>query len=126
LEPVWRISFGLAIVPILSVFYFRIRMLNSKLYRKEAMKKRASSSIILEMSTWRVAGMNYLQYSQVAARAVRSALKEEFRVPAKQRSTHTLKTAKWENGKAEFGNKKEKFNWKDEGCTCNWKGLRIC
>jgi MFS family permease len=46
LEPVWRISFGLAIVPILSVFYFRIRMLNSKLYRKEAMKKRVPYLLI--------------------------------------------------------------------------------
>ncbi|EME31659.1 MFS transporter, PHS family, inorganic phosphate transporter [Galdieria sulphuraria] len=47
LEPVWRISFGLAIVPILSVFYFRIRMLNSKLYRKEAMKKKVPYILIL-------------------------------------------------------------------------------
>lgn len=46
LEPVWRISFGLAIVPILSVFYFRLRMLNSQLYRREAIKKRVPYIII--------------------------------------------------------------------------------
>eukprot|EP00871_Galdieria_phlegrea_P002753 jgi/Galph1/3479/GphlegSOOS_G2164.1 len=48
LEPVWRISFGLAIVPILSVFYFRIRMLNSKLYRKEAMKRKVPYLLVLK------------------------------------------------------------------------------
>eukprot|EP00871_Galdieria_phlegrea_P002093 jgi/Galph1/2885/GphlegSOOS_G1557.1 len=41
-------SFGLAIVPILSVFYFRIRMLNSKLYRKEAMKRKVPYLLVLK------------------------------------------------------------------------------
>ncbi|KAF9585084.1 hypothetical protein BGW38_003948 [Lunasporangiospora selenospora] len=41
----------------------------------------------------------YLQYVQVAARAVRNSLKEEARVVAVRRDQQGLKFAKWEAGK---------------------------
>ncbi|KAG0265776.1 hypothetical protein BG011_004130 [Mortierella polycephala] len=41
----------------------------------------------------------YLQYAQVCARTVRSALKEDARVIAVRRDEQGLKFAKWEAGK---------------------------
>lgn len=38
LNTVWRVCFGIGIALPLTVFYFRIRMLSSKLYRKGAIK----------------------------------------------------------------------------------------
>ncbi|KAG0657369.1 Plasma membrane permease, mediates uptake of glycerophosphoinositol and glycerophosphocholine [Rhodotorula mucilaginosa] len=38
LNTVWRVVFGISIVPPLAVFVFRLRMLNSKLYRKGAIQ----------------------------------------------------------------------------------------
>ncbi|ORX36511.1 major facilitator superfamily domain-containing protein [Kockovaella imperatae] len=44
----WRITMALGLVPVLSVFYFRIKMLNSTAYRKNAMKgKRISLKILM-------------------------------------------------------------------------------
>ncbi|GAA5879409.1 hypothetical protein JCM8547_005418 [Rhodosporidiobolus lusitaniae] len=40
LEVVWRTVFGISVVPPLAVFFFRLRMLNSKLYRKGAIQTR--------------------------------------------------------------------------------------
>ncbi|KAI3622443.1 putative glycerophosphoinositol permease [Moniliophthora roreri] len=40
LQTVWRVCFGIGIVLPLTVFYFRLRMLSSKLYRKGAIKRR--------------------------------------------------------------------------------------
>ena len=37
-EGVWRVAFGLGIVLPLTVFFFRIRMINSTQYRKHAIK----------------------------------------------------------------------------------------
>lgn len=34
LSTVWRTTFGISCLPPLAVFYFRLKMLNSKLYRK--------------------------------------------------------------------------------------------
>jgi F-type H+-transporting ATPase subunit epsilon len=42
---------------------------------------------------------SYLQYSQICARTVRNALKEEARVVATRRDQQGLKFAKWEAGK---------------------------
>ncbi|CAG8459282.1 7351_t:CDS:2 [Ambispora gerdemannii] len=42
---------------------------------------------------------SYLQYTQICARAVRNALKEEQRVLAQRRDEQGLKYAKWETGK---------------------------
>lgn len=38
LNTVWRVCFGIGIALPLTVFYFRVRMLNSKLFRKGAIK----------------------------------------------------------------------------------------
>jgi len=49
---------------------------------------------------WRVAGLNYVQYSTIAARAVRSALKGEAKEAAVKREITSIKFQKWEGGKA--------------------------
>ncbi|ORY03388.1 hypothetical protein K493DRAFT_346227 [Basidiobolus meristosporus CBS 931.73] len=48
---------------------------------------------------WRAANFSYLQYSQICAKAVRSALKQEQRLVAQKREEQGLKFAKWANGK---------------------------
>lgn len=40
LSTVWRVCFGIGCLLPLTVFYFRIKMLNSKLYRRGAIKRR--------------------------------------------------------------------------------------
>ncbi|CAG5082016.1 Similar to ATP5F1EP2: ATP synthase subunit epsilon-like protein [Cotesia congregata] len=37
------------------------------------------------MAAWRQAGLNYINYSQIAAKLVRQALKSEFRIAAAKR-----------------------------------------
>ncbi|KAI8059106.1 major facilitator superfamily domain-containing protein [Gongronella butleri] len=49
LEPVWRLGLGLGIVPPLSVLYFRLRMADSKAYKKSAMKKRVPYWLIMKL-----------------------------------------------------------------------------
>lgn len=44
---VWRVCFAIGCIWPLSVFYFRVRMLNSKLYRKSAIKKNVPYRIII-------------------------------------------------------------------------------
>lgn len=44
---VWRVCFGIGCIWPLSVFYFRIRMLNSALYRRGAIKKHVPYMLIL-------------------------------------------------------------------------------
>ncbi|CAG8074122.1 unnamed protein product [Penicillium nalgiovense] len=44
---VWRVCFGIGCVWPLSVFYFRMRMLNSVLYRRGAIKKRVPYMLVL-------------------------------------------------------------------------------
>jgi MFS family permease len=44
---VWRVSFGIGILLPLTVFYFRLKMLNSKLYRRGAIKKRVPYRLVL-------------------------------------------------------------------------------
>ena len=36
------------------------------------------------MSAWRLAGLNYVQYSNIAARCVRAALKQPLQVPTER------------------------------------------
>ncbi|KAI8100186.1 major facilitator superfamily domain-containing protein [Halteromyces radiatus] len=48
LEPVWRVSLGLGIIPPLSVLYFRLRMADSKQYRENAMKKKVPYWLIIK------------------------------------------------------------------------------
>ncbi|KAF8927196.1 Plasma membrane permease, mediates uptake of glycerophosphoinositol and glycerophosphocholine [Haplosporangium bisporale] len=38
-EVIWRVSFGLGVIPPLSALYFRLRMTNSEIFKKNAMKK---------------------------------------------------------------------------------------
>lgn len=44
---VWRVCFGIGCIWPLSVFYFRIRMLNSVLYRRGAIKKHVPYMLVL-------------------------------------------------------------------------------
>ncbi|GAV05297.1 hypothetical protein RvY_15452 [Ramazzottius varieornatus] len=51
-------------------------------------------------AAWRVAGLNYIKYSQIAARCVRQALKEEYKVEAAKRGEASAKVTKWTEGRA--------------------------
>ncbi|KAF3020678.1 Plasma membrane permease, mediates uptake of glycerophosphoinositol and glycerophosphocholine [Neopestalotiopsis sp. 37M] len=48
LSTVWRVCFGIGCIIPLVVFYFRIKMLNSKLYRRGAIKKRVPYLLVLK------------------------------------------------------------------------------
>ncbi|KAI8076796.1 mitochondrial ATP synthase epsilon chain-domain-containing protein [Halteromyces radiatus] len=50
------------------------------------------------MSGWKAAGISYVQYANICARAVRNALKDELRTPALARNENGLKFVKWEKG----------------------------
>ncbi|CAO3692202.1 unnamed protein product [Rhizopus stolonifer] len=50
------------------------------------------------MSAWKAAGISYLQYANICARAVRNSLKDEVRAVAVRRDRNNLKVQKWENG----------------------------
>lgn len=47
LSTVWRVCFGIGCILPLTVFYFRIKMLNSKLYRRGAIKRRIPYGLVL-------------------------------------------------------------------------------
>ncbi|KAJ8297548.1 hypothetical protein KUTeg_024079 [Tegillarca granosa] len=51
------------------------------------------------MSFWRQAGLSYIQFSAVCARAVRQALKPELREKALVRDQSFIKSTKWADGK---------------------------
>ncbi|KAL1456927.1 hypothetical protein WDU94_001613 [Cyamophila willieti] len=51
------------------------------------------------MSYWRAAGLNYVQYSNIAARTLRKALKSEFKVDAAKREESLIKIHPWKDGK---------------------------
>ena len=48
LSTVWRVCFGIGCILPLTVFYFRIKMLNSKLYRRGAIKRRVPYLLVLK------------------------------------------------------------------------------
>ncbi|ORX48222.1 hypothetical protein DM01DRAFT_1376831 [Hesseltinella vesiculosa] len=51
------------------------------------------------MSGWKSAGITYVQYANICARALRNALKDEARTQqVLARNTNGLKFQKWENG----------------------------
>ncbi|XP_012258288.1 protein stunted-like isoform X2 [Athalia rosae] len=52
------------------------------------------------MSAWRQAGLNYINYSQIAAKLVRQALKPQFKADALKRDTSAVKFTQWKDGKA--------------------------
>ncbi|KAM0803686.1 major facilitator superfamily domain-containing protein [Usnea florida] len=47
LSTVWRVCFGIGCLLPLTVFYFRIKMLNSKLYRRGAIKRRVPYLLVV-------------------------------------------------------------------------------
>ncbi|XP_014487128.1 PREDICTED: ATP synthase subunit epsilon, mitochondrial-like isoform X1 [Dinoponera quadriceps] len=51
------------------------------------------------MSAWRQAGLNYINYSQIAARLVRQALKADLRVEALKRDEANVRFTQWKDGK---------------------------
>ncbi|XP_076240010.1 protein stunted isoform X1 [Calliopsis andreniformis] len=51
------------------------------------------------MAAWRQAGLNYINYSQIAARLVRQALKPELRQEAVKRDDANVKVTPWKDGK---------------------------
>ncbi|XP_074101114.1 protein stunted isoform X1 [Cotesia typhae] len=51
------------------------------------------------MAAWRQAGLNYINYSQIAAKLVRQALKTEFRTAAAKRDDTSVKFTHWKEGK---------------------------
>ncbi|XP_055618537.1 protein stunted-like isoform X2 [Toxorhynchites rutilus septentrionalis] len=53
------------------------------------------------MSAWRAAGLNYINYSNIAARLLRKALKPDLRAQASRRDDSHIRFTKWINGKPE-------------------------
>ncbi|XP_008468847.1 protein stunted-like isoform X3 [Diaphorina citri] len=51
------------------------------------------------MTYWRAAGLNYIQYSNIAARTLRRALKTEFRADAEKREESFIRITPWKDGK---------------------------
>lgn len=49
---------------------------------------------------WRQAGLNYLQFSRIAAQTVRKCLKPELQTEAVMKKESDLKVTKWLDGKA--------------------------
>lgn len=47
LSTVWRVCFGIGCLLPLTVFYFRLKMLNSKLYRRGAIKRRVPYGLVV-------------------------------------------------------------------------------
>jgi F-type H+-transporting ATPase subunit epsilon len=58
------------------------------------------SSSAAASSYWRVAGMNYLKYSNLCADMVRAAMKEPGKTTAKTRETVYFRSSQWKDGKA--------------------------
>ncbi|GAB7353139.1 hypothetical protein MBLNU459_g3674t1 [Dothideomycetes sp. NU459] len=56
LSTVWRVCFGIGVIFPLSVFYFRLKMLNSKLYRRGAIKKRVPYLLVIRYYWKRLLG----------------------------------------------------------------------
>ncbi|XP_076654953.1 protein stunted isoform X2 [Halictus rubicundus] len=51
------------------------------------------------MSAWRQAGLNYINYSQIAAKLVRQALKADVRAEAMKRDDVNVRFTQWKDGK---------------------------
>lgn len=47
LSTVWRTVFGISVIPPLAVFFFRLRMLNSQLYRKGAIQHKVPYALTI-------------------------------------------------------------------------------
>ncbi|XP_049288775.1 protein stunted-like isoform X2 [Anopheles funestus] len=53
------------------------------------------------MAAWRTVGLNYINYSNIAARLLRKALRPDLRVQAARRDDSHIKFTKWQGGKPE-------------------------
>ncbi|XP_012279272.1 protein stunted-like isoform X1 [Orussus abietinus] len=51
------------------------------------------------MSAWRQAGLNYINYSQIAAKILRQALKSNLRAEALKRDESSIRFTQWKDGK---------------------------
>ncbi|KAJ6638104.1 Protein stunted [Pseudolycoriella hygida] len=51
------------------------------------------------MSKWRELGLTYINYSNVAARVLRGALKPDLQADAAKRAGSNVKFTKWTDGK---------------------------
>nr|XP_016935414.1 protein stunted [Drosophila suzukii] len=51
------------------------------------------------MKVWRDAGLTYIQYSNIAARVVREALRSELRAEAAKRNISHVQFTPWKNGR---------------------------
>ncbi|XP_073975937.1 protein stunted-like isoform X2 [Rhodnius prolixus] len=51
------------------------------------------------MSSWRAVGLNYIRYSNIAARVVRQALKPNLKAEAIKREESHVKFTPWKDGK---------------------------
>uniref|UniRef100_A0A3Q0KGX6 ATP synthase subunit epsilon, mitochondrial n=1 Tax=Schistosoma mansoni TaxID=6183 RepID=A0A3Q0KGX6_SCHMA len=51
------------------------------------------------MSLWRLAGINYIRYSAICAKAVRECLKSEYKLDASKRVGKHVKLTNWKDGK---------------------------
>lgn len=56
LSTIWRVCFGIGVIWPLSVFYFRIKMLNSVLYRRGAIKRRVPYKLVVRYYWKRLIG----------------------------------------------------------------------
>nr|XP_004933166.1 protein stunted [Bombyx mori] len=50
------------------------------------------------MSTWRMAGLNYVNYSNIAARTLRKSLKGNLKEEASKRDKSLIRYFYWANG----------------------------
>ncbi|KRG07505.1 protein stunted isoform X2 [Drosophila mojavensis] len=50
-------------------------------------------------NAWRAAGLTYIQYSNIAARVLRNALRAELRADAAKRNETHVKFTPWANGR---------------------------
>lgn len=53
------------------------------------------------MSAWRAAGLNYINFSTIAAKILRQTLKSEFKADVIKRNTSNVKVTPWIDGKAQ-------------------------
>ncbi|CAH0407829.1 unnamed protein product [Chilo suppressalis] len=51
------------------------------------------------MTAWRQAGLNYINYSNIAAKVLRRALKPELRTEALKRDESHVRITPWANGR---------------------------
>ncbi|CAG4942490.1 unnamed protein product [Colias eurytheme] len=66
------------------------------------------------MSTWRMAGLNYVNYSNIAAKTLRKSLKSNLKEEAAKRDVSGIRFFYWENGDVLPAGEKPKINYVDK------------